>query len=180
MLFNSAVPSEKVVRSICSYVCQDDDALLPYLTVRENLHFSAGPRLPAHFSKHEKLQRAESVLLEMGLCNCANNLVGSEMVKGINGVEKRRVTIAVQILTNPRVLFLDEPTSGLDVFTASSIIEVFRALADVGRTLVLTHSSIPKRSIQILQQCSTSSARRVAGVCWKGFSHAESLCIFGV
>ena len=138
MFFNGAIPSEKVIRSICSYVCQDDDALLPYLTVRENLHFSAGLRLPAHFTKHEKQQRAESVLLKMGLRDCANNLVGSDMVKGISGGEKRRVTIAIQILTDPRVLFLDEPTSGLDAFTASSIVEVLRGLAEEGRTLILT------------------------------------------
>ena len=50
----------------------------------------------------------------MGLHDCANNLVGSEMVKGISGGEKKRVTIAIQILTDPRVLFLDELTSGLD------------------------------------------------------------------
>ncbi|KAK4693851.1 hypothetical protein P7C71_g3623, partial [Lecanoromycetidae sp. Uapishka_2] len=138
MLFNGAIPSEKVIRSICSYVCQDDDAILPYLTVRENLHFSAGLRLPAHLSNEEKQQRAESVLLKMGLRDCANNLVGSDLVKGISGGEKRRVTIAIQILTDPRVLFLDEPTSGLDAFTASSIIEVLRGLAEEGRTLVLT------------------------------------------
>lgn len=138
MFFNGAIPSEKVVRSICSYVCQDDDALLPYLTVRENLHFAAGLRLPAHLSKDQKQQRAESVLLKMGLRDCADNLIGSEVVKGISGGEKRRVTIAIQILTDPRVLFLDEPTSGLDAFTASSIIEVLRGLAEEGRTLVLT------------------------------------------
>lgn len=138
ILFNGAIPSEKVIRSICSYVCQDDDALLPYLTVRENLHFAAGLRLPAHLSKDEKQQRAESVLLKMGLRDCAANLVGSDVVKGISGGEKRRVTIAIQILTDPRILFLDEPTSGLDAFTASSIIEVLRGLAEEGRTLVLT------------------------------------------
>lgn len=138
MFFNGAIPSEKVIRSICSYVCQDDDALLPYLTVRENLHFAAGLRLPAHLSKDEKQQRAESVLLKMGLRDCADNLVGSDVVKGISGGEKRRVTIAIQILTDPRILFLDEPTSGLDAFTASSIIEVLRGLAEEGRTLVLT------------------------------------------
>lgn len=138
MFYNGAIPSEKVVRSICSYVCQDDDALLPYLTVRENLHFAAGLRLPAHLSKDEKQQRAESVLLKMGLRDCADNLVGSDVVKGISGGEKRRVTIAIQILTDPRILFLDEPTSGLDAFTASSIIEVLRGLAEEGRTLVFT------------------------------------------
>ena len=138
MYFNGAIPSEKVIRSICSYVCQDDDALLPYLTVRENLHFAAGLRLPAYLSKDQKQQRAESVLLKMGLRDCADNLIGSEVVKGISGGEKRRVTIAIQILTDPRILFLDEPTSGLDAFTASSIIEVLRGLAEEGRTLVLT------------------------------------------
>ena len=138
MFFNGAIPSEKVIRSTCSYVCQDDDALLPYLTVRENLHFAAGLRLPSHLSKDEKQHRAESVLLKMGLRDCADNLIGSDVVKGISGGEKRRVTIAIQILTDPRILFLDEPTSGLDAFTASSIIEVLRGLAEEGRTLVLT------------------------------------------
>lgn len=138
MLINGAVPSATVVQSIFAYVCQDDDALLPYLTVRENLRFAAGLRLPAHLSKAEKDQRAESVLLKMGLRDCANTLVGSELVKGISGGEKRRVTIAIQILTDPRVLLLDEPTSGLDAFTASSIMDVLRGLAQEGRTLILT------------------------------------------
>jgi len=138
MTFNGAVPSDSVVRSICSYVCQDDDALLPSLTVRETLQFSAGLRLPSFMSKAEKHQRAEEVLLKMGLKDCADNLIGSDLIKGISGGEKRRVTIAVQILTDPRVLLLDEPTSGLDAFTASSIMEVLLGLAREGRTLILT------------------------------------------
>ena len=74
----------------------------------------------------------------MGLKDCADNLVGNDLVKGISGGEKRRVTIAVQILTDPRILLLDEPTSGLDAFTASSIMEVLQGLAQEGRTLILT------------------------------------------
>lgn len=138
MLFNGASPSDGVVRSICAYVCQDDDSLLPCLTVRENLHFAASLRLPTHLTKQEKIRRAESVMLKMGLRDCADNLVGSDLVKGISGGEKRRVTIAIQILTEPRVLMLDEPTSGLDAFTACSIIDVLRGLANEGRTLILT------------------------------------------
>jgi ABC-type multidrug transport system ATPase subunit len=138
MTFNGAVPSDSVIRSVCSYVCQDDDALLPSLTVRETLRFAAGLRLPSHMSKEEKNRRAEEVLLKMGLKDCADNLIGSEFVKGISGGEKRRVSIAVQILTDPRVLLLDEPTSGLDAFTASSIMEVLQGLAHEGRTLILT------------------------------------------
>ncbi|KAI0486722.1 P-loop containing nucleoside triphosphate hydrolase protein [Xylaria cf. heliscus] len=138
LLFNGALPSNTVIRSVVSYVCQDDDALLPSLTVRETLRFAAGLRLPSWMSKDEKYQRAEEVLLKMGLKDCADNLVGSDLVKGISGGEKRRVSIAVQILTDPRVLLLDEPTSGLDAFTANSIMEVLQGLANEGRTLILT------------------------------------------
>ncbi|EHL02103.1 putative Uncharacterized ABC transporter ATP-binding protein/permease [Glarea lozoyensis 74030] len=138
MTFNGAIPTESVIRSVCSYVCQDDDALLPSLTVRETLRFAAGLRLPSHMTKQQKHQRAEEVLLKLGLKDCANNLIGSDMIKGISGGEKRRVSIAVQILTDPQILFLDEPTSGLDAFTASSILEVLEGLASEGRTLVLT------------------------------------------
>lgn len=138
MTFNGAEPSESVIRSVCSYVCQDDDALLPSLTVRETLRFAAGLRLPSHMSASEKHQRADAVLLKMGLKDCADNLIGSNLIKGISGGEKRRVSIAVQLLSDPRVLLLDEPTSGLDAFTASSIIDVLRGLANEGRTLILT------------------------------------------
>lgn len=138
MMFNGAIPSDSVVRSVCSYVCQDDDALLPSLTVRETLRFSAGLRLPSFMTKAQKNHRAEEVLLKLGLKDCADNLIGSDQIKGISGGEKRRVSIAVQILTDPRVLLLDEPTSGLDAFTASSIIEVLQGLANEGRTVILT------------------------------------------
>lgn len=138
LTFNCAVPSDSVIRSVCSYVCQDDDALLPSLTVRETLRFAAGLRLPSFMSKDEKNQRAEEVLLKMGLKDCANYLIGNDLIMGISGGEKRRVSIAVQVLTDPRILLLDEPTSGLDAFTASSIMEVLQGLANEGRTLILT------------------------------------------
>lgn len=138
LLFNEAEPSKAVLQSIVSFVTQDDDALLPSLTVRETLQFAAGLRLPKWMSKAEKHRRAEEVLLQMGLKDCANNLIGSNLVKGISGGEKRRVTIAIQILTDPRILLLDEPTSGLDGFTAASIMEVLKGLANEGRTLIMT------------------------------------------
>lgn len=138
MLYNGAVPSESVIRSITSFVTQDDDALMPSLTVRESLRFAAGLRLPTWMSREEKNRRTEEILLKMGLKDCADNLIGSDLIKGISGGEKRRVSIAIQILTDPRVLLLDEPTSGLDAFTATSIIEVLNGLAAEGRTLILT------------------------------------------
>ena len=104
MLFNAVQPTDKEVRSLCSYVTQDDSALLPYLTVRETLRFAAGLRLPKWMSKEEKAKRAEDVMLKMVLKDCADVLVGDETLKGISGGEKRRVSIAVQVLTEPQIL----------------------------------------------------------------------------
>ncbi|KAI9767682.1 MAG: hypothetical protein M1840_005554 [Geoglossum simile] len=135
---NGAVPSTSVIESVTSFVTQDDDALLPLLTVRETLRFAAGLRLPPFMTKREKYRRAEDVILKMGLRDCADNLIGSEFKKGISGGEKRRVSIAIQILTDPKVLLLDEPTSGLDTFTATSVVDVLRTLAEEGRTIIMT------------------------------------------
>ncbi|KAL1739863.1 P-loop containing nucleoside triphosphate hydrolase protein [Schizophyllum fasciatum] len=138
LLLNGVAPGDSLVRSLCSYVTQDDNSLLPYLTVREMLHFAAGLRLPKEMSKAQKRQKAEEVILKLGLRDCADTLIGSEFIKGISGGEKRRVSIAVQILTEPRILIADEPTSGLDAFTASSILDVLNTLAQEGRTVIIT------------------------------------------
>lgn len=104
ILFNGVQPTGKEVLSLCSYVTQDDTSLLPYLTVRETLRFAAGLRLPRWMSEEEKAKRAEDVLLKMGLKDCAEVLVGNELLKGISGGEKRRVSIAIQVLTEPQIL----------------------------------------------------------------------------
>jgi ABC-type multidrug transport system ATPase subunit len=138
LLFNNTIPSDIVIRALTSYVVQDDTALLPSLTVRETLHFAAIIRLPPHLPRARKLARADTVLAQLGLRHCADTLVGSEFQKGISGGERRRVSIAIQILTDPKVLFLDEPTSGLDAATAHSMMELLQALAEEGRTVVCT------------------------------------------
>ena len=137
MLFGAAIPSDSVISSVVSYVPQDDDALIPTLTVRETLNFAAALRLPIWMSKVQKKARAQSVLLDLNLRDCADTLIGDAKKKGISQGEKRRVTIAMQLLTDPYFLILDEPTSGLDAFTASSIIEVLRGLAADGKKPVI-------------------------------------------
>ncbi|KAK0200263.1 P-loop containing nucleoside triphosphate hydrolase protein [Desarmillaria ectypa] len=135
----NGVPAKpEAMGTLCSYVTQDDSALLPYLTVRETLQFAAALRLPRAMSKEEKLHRANEVMLKMGLKDCRHTLIGNELLKGISGGEKRRVSIAVQVLTEPQVLMLDEPTSGLDAFTAASILDVLAQLAKEGRTIITT------------------------------------------
>jgi ABC-type multidrug transport system ATPase subunit len=135
---NGIPASKAMLKSTISFVPQDDDGLMPALTVRETLRYAAGIRLPPSMSKEDKIQRAEDLIVQMGLGHCADHFVGGKMKKGISGGEKRRVSIAIQILADPLVLLLDEPTSGLDVWTASSVLDVLRALADEGRTIIMT------------------------------------------
>lgn len=117
ILVNGRVLKRSRLGSMISLVTQEDDGLLPCLTIRETLRFAAALRLPG-LCIQARYQRAEEVLMRMGLKDCADTLVGNHLVKGISGGEKRRVSIAIQLLTAPEILLLDEPTSGLDHFTA--------------------------------------------------------------
>lgn len=124
------------INQICAFVRQDDASLLPALTARETLYFQAQLRLPRSWTKDEKKGRAEEVLGMLGLRHCADTVVGNETLKGLSGGEKRRLSIGVQILTDPSVLVIDEPTSGLDAFTAHHIMISLKSMADSGRTII--------------------------------------------
>lgn len=91
-----------------------DDTLIGTLTVRETISYSARLRLPDSMPWEEKRALVESTIIEMGLQDCADTVIGNWHLRGISGGEKRRVSIALEILMRPRLLFLDEPTSGLD------------------------------------------------------------------
>lgn len=137
IFFNNYIVTTKMVNSICSYVSQDDDHLLATLSVRETLTVAADLRL-GQLPQDKKFEIVEDIINKLGLKSCANTLIGSEFIKGISGGEIRRVSIAIQLLNNPKILLLDEPTSGLDSFTASSILEILQKLANEGKTIILT------------------------------------------
>ncbi|KAI7730553.1 hypothetical protein M8C21_002705, partial [Ambrosia artemisiifolia] len=103
-----------------AYVTQDDN-LIGTLTVRETISYSARLRLPDKMGWGEKRALVESTIIEMGLQDCADTVIGNWHLRGISGGEKRRVSIALEILMRPRLLFLDEPTSGLDRTVIASI-----------------------------------------------------------
>nr|XP_043621753.1 ABC transporter G family member 1-like isoform X2 [Erigeron canadensis] len=96
-----------------AYVTQDD-TLMTTLTVRESVYYSAQLQLPDFMSKADKKERAESTIREMGLQDSMDTRIGGWGAKGLSGGQKRRVSICIEILTRPNLLFLDEPTSGLD------------------------------------------------------------------
>lgn len=76
--------------------------------------YSARLRLPDEMERESKRALVEGTIVEMGLQDCAETVIGNWHLRGISGGEKRRVSIAIEILMRPRLLFLDEPTSGLD------------------------------------------------------------------
>ncbi|RWW14614.1 hypothetical protein GW17_00021603 [Ensete ventricosum] len=97
-----------------AYVTQDD-ILMTTLTVREAVYYSAQLQLPKTMTTSEKRERAETTIRDMGLQAAMDARIGGNLSSaGISGGQKRRVSICIQILTRPKLLFLDEPTSGLD------------------------------------------------------------------
>lgn len=127
--------STKDISYISAYVTQYDNLLIPHLTVRETLYYQALLRLP--LEEHEYIASyIKTLLRKTGLLDCADTPVGSITVKGISGGEKRRVSIAIQLLSRPKVLFLDEPTSGLDLATSASILALLKELAEEGTTII--------------------------------------------
>ncbi|KAM0925176.1 hypothetical protein ACQ4PT_004367 [Festuca glaucescens] len=129
-----------------AYVTQEN-VLLGTLTVRETVTYSALLRLPSSMSKAEVRRVVDDTLNEMGLRECEDRPIGTWHLRGISGGEKKRLCIALEILTRPRLLFLDEPTSGLDSASAFSVIETLRTLAiDGGRTII---SSVHQPSSEV-------------------------------
>ncbi|XP_051142584.1 ABC transporter G family member 15-like isoform X2 [Andrographis paniculata] len=136
---------QRLDHGVVAYVTQED-VLLGTLTVRETLTFSAHLRLPTYMTKHEVKDIIEGTIMEVGLQDCADRRVGNWQSRGISGGEKKRLSIALEILVRPRILFLDEPTTGLDSAASFFIIQTIRNLARDGRTVV---SSIHQPSSEV-------------------------------
>jgi len=128
----------KGVNSVRTAYVMQQDVLLPTLTVRETLRYSADLRLPPPTTEAERRKVVEEVILELGLKECADTRIGNHQHKGCSGGEKRRTSIGVQLLSNPSVLFLDEPTTGLDATSAFQLIRTLKNLAKKGRTIITT------------------------------------------
>ncbi|MDL4812915.1 ATP-binding cassette domain-containing protein [Actinomadura opuntiae] len=114
------------------YVPQDDIVHMD-LPLRRTLRYAAGLRLPAGTAPEDAEKAVDGVLDDLALTGRAGQRVGS-----LSGGERKRASIAVELLTRPRVFFLDEPTSGLDPASAADLMRLLRGLADAGTTVVMT------------------------------------------
>ncbi|PKA55374.1 ABC transporter G family member 15 [Apostasia shenzhenica] len=129
-----------------AYVTQEN-VLLGTLTVRETIRYSAQLRLPRGMKKEEVARVVESTIEEMGLEDCGNRAVGNWHLRGISGGEKKRLCIALEILTCPPLLFLDEPTSGLDSAAAFFIIQMLRQINHDGQKTVIASIHQPSSEV---------------------------------
>ncbi|QDZ23693.1 ABC transporter [Chloropicon primus] len=134
---NGWIASPKQLRAISGFVMQDD--ILPGTsTVWEYFMFNAMLRMPQRLRKEYKRQRVFEIIQQLGLTKVAMSLIGDEFVRGLSGGEKRRLSIGVEILVCPPVLFLDEPLSGLDSSNAGKVMSTLGDIAASGIAVVLT------------------------------------------
>ncbi|XP_037686157.1 broad substrate specificity ATP-binding cassette transporter ABCG2-like [Choloepus didactylus] len=119
------------------YVVQDD-VVMGTLTVRENLQFSAALRLPTTMMNHEKNERINKLIQELGLDKVADSKVGTQFIRGVSGGERKRTSIGMELITDPSILFLDEPTTGLDSSTANAVLLLLKRMSKQGRTIIFS------------------------------------------
>ncbi|PKU78912.1 ABC transporter G family member 20 [Dendrobium catenatum] len=141
----------KLLKTISAYVMQDD-LLYPMLTVEETLMFSAEFRLPRTLSKSKKQSRVQALIDQLGLRRAAKTIIGDEGHRGVSGGERRRVSIGIDIIHDPIVLFLDEPTSGLDSTSAFMVVKVLQRIAQSGSIVVMSIHQPSYRIIGLLDR----------------------------
>ncbi|CAN0098628.1 unnamed protein product, partial [Discosporangium mesarthrocarpum] len=117
-----------------------EDLFIPSLTPREHLEFHAVLRIRGSLNKEDRQKAVEKSLVGLGLGKCADTPIGGQdsSMRGISGGEKKRLSLATEVLGDSSILFADEPTSGLDSFMAEAVVAKLKALAESGRTVVAT------------------------------------------
>lgn len=128
ILVNGQNTSLQKIRDISSYV-EQDDALIGSLTVKETVMFAARLSLPSNISKLEARRRVDDLISSFGLQSRAETIVGTPIKKGLSGGQKKRLSVASRLVTNPKILFLDEPTSGLDSALSLEVCSYIKEIA---------------------------------------------------
>jgi len=126
------------LRGSIGYVPQDD-IVHPELTVFEAIKYSAQFRLPSDFKEDEINRRVEQVIHDLGLEQVKNLEIGKPERKVLSGGQRKRVNIALELVTDPALMFLDEPTSGLAADDTVALIDLLASLAKkYGKTIIVT------------------------------------------
>ena len=128
---------------------EQTDTFIETMTVRESLLFSGYLRLPHDMPLEKKVERVSTVLRVVGLHKVADVVIGGTLsgVHGISGGQKRRLSIATELLRLPSILLLDEPTSGLDATSSLFLIKLLHRLATEQNITVVTTIHQPRSEI---------------------------------
>ncbi|KAJ6791593.1 pleiotropic drug resistance protein 3-like [Iris pallida] len=128
--------------------CEQNDVHSPQITVKESVIFSAWLRLPSQIDQETQAEFVKEVLEMVELTKIEDSLVGMPGINGLSTEQRKRLTIAVELVANPSIIFMDEPTSGLDARSAAIVMRAVKNIGDSGRTVVCT---IHQPSIDIFE-----------------------------
>ncbi|CAI9281132.1 unnamed protein product [Lactuca saligna] len=144
----SGFPKKQETFARISGYCEQTDIHSPQITVHESLIYSAFLRLPKEVGNKDKMIFVHEVLELIELGNLKDAIVGLPGVSGLSTEQRKRLTIAVELVANPSIIFMDEPTSGLDARAAAIVMRAVRNTVETGRTVVCT---IHQPSIDIFE-----------------------------
>ncbi|KAI3789672.1 hypothetical protein L2E82_02474 [Cichorium intybus] len=144
----SGYPKKQETFARISGYCEQNDIHSPHVTVHESLIYSAWLRLPADVDSETRKMFVGEVMELVELTPLKDALVGLPGVNGLSTEQRKRLTIAVELVANPSIIFMDEPTSGLDARAAAIVMRTVRNTVDTGRTVVCT---IHQPSIDIFE-----------------------------
>jgi ABC-type cobalamin/Fe3+-siderophores transport system ATPase subunit len=144
----SGHPKKQETFARISGYCEQNDIHSPHVTVYESLLFSAWLRLPSDVDLETRKMFIEEIMDLVELTSLRGALVGLPGVSGLSTEQRKRLTIAVELVANPSIIFMDEPTSGLDARAAAIVMRTVRNTVNTGRTVVCT---IHQPSIDIFE-----------------------------
>ncbi|PKI43082.1 hypothetical protein CRG98_036561 [Punica granatum] len=128
---------QKTFARVSGY-CEQFDIHSPHITVEESIMYSAWLRLPVEISSETKTKFVEEVIETIELDDIKDCLVGLPGQSGLSTEQRKRLTIAVELVSNPSIIFMDEPTSGLDARAAAVVMRTVKNVVSTGRTTVCT------------------------------------------
>ena len=131
-------PMAYVVRNSLGYMLQLSNPFSEALTVDENLAYAAMMRLPASMTFEQRMVRVDIVAAQLELTHLRHTVVGGATGGGLSGGQKRKLSLAIEMLAAPAILLLDEPTSGLDTNSSLDVMSALRKYSDSGRAVLVS------------------------------------------